>query len=142
MRKLILVIAWALLGLSMTHDFKKSPIRHVQTLHATSPATKSAPPTETIVVNTGNFTITNAHDNQTIVNTGGACTYTLSATTTNFVCNIVNQGTGNITLSTAVTVRTGVTVNTVGFSISEMFPNRIGNRLKIHRDASGVWRSI
>jgi hypothetical protein len=122
MKKLSLFITLALLGISMTFNLKHT--------------------TETIVVNTGNFTITNSHDNQTIINTGGACTYTLSATTTNFVCNVLNNGTGNITLSTAVRVASDTTTTIISPNASEILPNQIGNKLKLHRDSGGIWRAI
>jgi hypothetical protein len=122
MKKLSLFITLALLGISMTFNLKHT--------------------TETIVVNTGNFTITNSHDNQTIINTGGACTYTLSASTTNFVCNVVNQGTGDITFSTAVTIKPGATTTTLSPNPSEILPNAIGHKLKLHRDSGGIWRAI
>ena len=122
MRKLTLIVTLALLGIGMTFNLKHT--------------------TETIVVNTGNFTITNSHDGQTIVNTGGACTYTLSATTTNFVVNVVNKGTGNITLSTAVRVAANRTTTTISPNPSEILPDQIGNKLKLHRDAGGTWRAI
>jgi hypothetical protein len=122
MKKLTLIVTLALLGIGMNFNINNT--------------------TETIVVNSGNFTITNSHDGQTIVNTGGACTYTLSATTTNFVVNVVNQGTGTITFSSAITIKPGVTTTRLSPNPSEMLPNQIGNKLKLHRDASGVWRVI
>lgn len=98
--------------------------------------------TETINVTTGNVTISDGNDGQTMINTGAACTFTLGATTTNFVVTVINQGTGDITFGTAITVSPGVTITTLPAAIAEIRPTGIGNKIKLHRDSGGVWRAI
>jgi len=81
-------------------------------------------------------TITSADDGGVVTNTGGAVTFTLGTVSSGFSCTINNQGTGDITLSTAVTVHNGKTVTTIGRHSTEITSNGVGNKLRIYYDGT------
>jgi hypothetical protein len=95
----------------------------------------SAAPVRSVSANT---TIVTGDDNGFVINTGGTVTFTLGTVSSGFTTTIVNQGTGNITLSSAVTVASGQTITVIPKSASGIEPGILGNSIRLIYD--GTWR--
>lgn len=96
----------------------------------------SAAPVRSVSANT---TISSTDDGGFIINTGAAVTFTLSSVSTGFTCTIINQGTGNITLSSSVTVANSRTITIIPKSATSIEPGILGNSLRLIYDGS-TWR--
>lgn len=96
----------------------------------------SAAPVRSVSANT---TISSTDDNGFVINTGAAVTFTLGSVSSGFTCTVVNQGTGNITLSSGVTVANSQTITIIPKSASGIEPGILGNSLRLIYDGS-TWR--
>lgn len=95
----------------------------------------SAAPVRTVSANT---TIVSGDDGGFVINTGAAVTFTLGTVSSGFTCTVVNQGTGNITISSDVTVANGQTITIIPKSASGIEPGILGNSIRLIYD--GTWR--
>ena len=96
----------------------------------------SAVPVRSVSANT---TIVTGDDNGFVINTGGAVTFTLGTVSSGFTCTVINQGTGNITLSSGVTVANGQTITIIPKSASGIEPGIIGNSIRLIFEGT-TWR--
>lgn len=87
-----------------------------------------------------NTTITSTDNDGIVMNTGGAVTFTLGSVSSGFSCSVVNNGTGNITFSSGITVANGQTITVLTKSATEISPGLIGNKIRIFYNGS-TWRS-
>lgn len=88
-----------------------------------------------------NTTIGTSDNDGFVINTGAAVTFTLGTVASGFSCTVVNQGTGNVTLSSAVRVSSGQTITVIRNSPSEINPDILGNSLRLVFDGT-TWRGI
>lgn len=93
-------------------------------------------PVRTVSANT---TIITSDNEGFVINTGAAVTFTLGTVSNGFTCTIVNQGTGNITLSSAVTVANGQTITIIPKTASGIEPGIVGNSIRLVFDGT-IWR--
>lgn len=86
-------------------------------------------------------TITSADNDGVVTNTGGAVTFAFGTVASGFSCTINNHGTGNVTFGSDIFVQNGKSINTLGWSSTEITPNGISNRIRIYYDGT-VFRSF
>lgn len=86
-------------------------------------------------------TIVTGDDSGFVVNTGGAVTFTLGTVSAGFTTTIVNNGTGVITFSSAVTVGNGQTITQLSNSAGAIMPGTKGNSIRIFYDGT-LWRGV
>jgi hypothetical protein len=94
-------------------------------------------PVRTVSANT---TIGTSDNDGFVINTGAAVTFTLGTVSSGFTCTIVNQGTGNVTLSSAVTVASGQTITIIPKTASGIEPGIVGNSIRLIYDGT-TWRA-
>lgn len=86
-------------------------------------------------------TIVTGDDSGFVVNTGGAVTFTLGTVSAGFTTTVVNNGTGLITFSSAVTVANGQTITELSNSAGAIMPGTKGNSIRLFYDGT-LWRGV